>query len=165
MNRDRDAGGRPRNARPRDRLGRPLPRGATGEPGIPEGLAAGPEAALEQAQRLIDADRPFHAHEVLEEQWKATTGPERDLWRGLAQIAVGLTHAQRGNERGAVSLLRRGAGRIRPFGAALPHGLDPAAAVMGIEELALRIERHGLDGVSPADLRPRLIRRGAVPAG
>ncbi|MGE5290194.1 MAG: DUF309 domain-containing protein [Micromonosporaceae bacterium] len=157
MNRDRDAAGRPRNARPRDRLGRPLPRGVTGEPGIPEGLAANPEATLEQAQRLIDVGRPFHAHEVLEERWKATTGAERDLWRGLAQIAVGLTHAQRGNERGAISLLRRGAGQIRLYGAALPHGLDPAAAVMGIEDLALRIERHGLDGVAPADLRPRLL--------
>ena len=26
-------------------------------------------------------------------------GAERDLWQGLAQIAVGLTHAQRGNGR------------------------------------------------------------------
>ncbi len=38
----------------------------------------------------------FHAHEVLEDAWK--TGPEaqRELWRGLAQLAVGLTHAAPG---------------------------------------------------------------------
>ncbi|HLQ57418.1 MAG TPA: DUF309 domain-containing protein, partial [Streptosporangiaceae bacterium] len=30
--RDRDAAGRPRNARPRDELGRPLSRGAAGAP-------------------------------------------------------------------------------------------------------------------------------------
>lgn len=157
MNRDRDAAGRPKNARPRDRLGRPLARGADGEPGAPEDVVLDPGATLAEAQRLIDAGRPFHAHEVLEARWKATTGPERDLWRGLAQLAVGLTHAQRGNERGAFSLLRRGADRIRPYGAPLPHGVNAAAAVKEMEDLALRIERHGLDGVTPADLRPQLM--------
>jgi hypothetical protein len=157
VSRDRDAAGRPKNARPRDRLGRPLGRGEDGEPGVPEDTVLGPGATLAEAQRLIDAGRPFHAHEVLEARWKATGGPERDLWRGLAQLAVGLTHAQRGNERGAVSLLRRGADRIRPYSAPLPHGVNAAAAVTGMEDLALRIECHGLDGVTPADLRPRLV--------
>jgi uncharacterized protein len=159
VNRDRDAVGRPKNARPRDRLGRPLDRGADGEPGAPEDVVLDSGAALAEAQRLIDAGRPFHAHEVLEARWKATSGAERDFWRGLAQLAVGLTHAQRGNERGAVSLLRRGADRIRPYGASLPHGVNAAAAVKGMEDLAFRIERHGLDGVTPADLRPRLVPR------
>ena len=57
--------------------------------------------------------RPFHAHEVLEAAWKSGPAQERDLWQGLAQIAVGLTHARRGNARGAVALLRRGAERVR----------------------------------------------------
>jgi uncharacterized protein len=157
MSRDRDAAGRPKNARPRDRLGRPLDREADGEPGVPEDVVLDSGATLAEAQRLIDAGRPFHAHEVLEARWKATSGPERDLWRGLAQLAVGLTHAQRGNERGAVSLLRRGADRIRPYGTSVPYGVNAAAAVNGMEDLALRIERHGLDSVTPADLRPCLL--------
>ena len=33
--------------------------------------------------------RPFHAHEVLEASWKAAPPAERDLWQGLAQLAVG----------------------------------------------------------------------------
>jgi len=156
VNRDRDDAGRPRNARPRDQLGRPLARTAAGEPGVPDDLALSPEAALGEAQRLIETGRPFHAHEVLEARWKATTGAERDLWQGLAQIAVGLTHAQRGNTRGAVSLLRRGADRIRPYAAAAPYGVDVAAAVMSAEGLADRIERLGAGGLAPSDLRPRL---------
>jgi hypothetical protein len=40
---------------------------------------------------------PFAAHEVLEARWKAGPDEERDLWQGLAQICVGLTHAARGN--------------------------------------------------------------------
>jgi uncharacterized protein len=160
VNRDRDVSGRPRNARPRDALGRPLGRGAAGEPGTPDDLYLPPSAALAEAQRLIDADRPFHAHEVLEASWKAAPEPERDLWRGLAQIAVGLTHAQRGNPRGAVTLLRRGADRIRPYGAseASPaQGVDVARAVKETQRLAEQIERRGLVGLPPSDLRPRLL--------
>lgn len=153
IQRDRDSAGRPRNARPRDASGRPLPRGQAGEAGVPDDLSLTPEAAVAEAQRLIDAERPFHAHEVLEASWKADPGPERDLWQGLAQLAVGLTHAQRGNARGAVALLRRGADRVRPFSAASPHGVDVAGAVIHAERLARRIENDGVTAVSPADLR------------
>ncbi|MBO0849804.1 MAG: DUF309 domain-containing protein, partial [Pseudonocardia sp.] len=99
--RDRDHEGRARNARPRDASGRPLARGATGVDRVPEGLALPSDEALVEAQRLLDAGLPFQAHEVLEGTWKATTGAERALWQGLAQLAVGLTHAQRGNATGA----------------------------------------------------------------
>jgi uncharacterized protein len=122
--RDRDPGGRARNARPRDALGRPLPHGAPGEERAPEGVVRTPDRALAEAQQLLDAGRPFHAHEVLEDAWKSAPDGERRLWRGLAQLAVGLTHAARGNPRGAASLLERGAGNIEPYAAAPPHGLD-----------------------------------------
>ncbi len=151
--RERDATGRPRNARPRDASGRPMPRGQSGEDRVPDDLSLPPEGAVAEAQRLIDSGRPFHAHEVLEASWKADPGPERDLWQGLAQLAVGLTHAQRGNARGAVALLRRGADRVRPFSAAAPHGVDVAAAVMYSQRLAQRIEDDGLSDVSASDLR------------
>jgi hypothetical protein len=122
--RDRDPGGRARNARPRDALGRPLPYGADGEERAPEGVVREPAVALEEAQRLLDAGRPFHAHEVLEDAWKSAPEVERQLWRGLAQLAVGLTHAARGNARGAATLLERGAASIGPYAAAPPHGID-----------------------------------------
>jgi len=108
MSRDRDASGRPRNARPRDDLGRPLSRTSdtNAEPDPP---ALPPRDALAEAQRLLDAGKPFAAHEVLEAVWKATPEPGRALWRGLAQLAVGVTHHGRGNDAGAAALLRRAA--------------------------------------------------------
>jgi hypothetical protein len=127
--RDRDAGGRARNARPRDALGRPLPYGSPGEEGVPEGVARTPEESLAVAQALLDAGRPFSAHEVLEDAWKSAPDAERQLWRGLAQLAVGLTHAMRGNSRGAAALLERAAGNVEPWSGAPPHGLDVAALV------------------------------------
>jgi hypothetical protein len=124
--RDRDAAGRARNARPRDALGRPLPHGAEGEERVPEGVLRSPQESLAEAQRLLDAGRPFHAHEVLEDAWKSAPEAERELWRGLAQLAVGLTHRARGNVTGAVTLLDRGARNIEPYTEAPPHGVDVA---------------------------------------
>lgn len=79
-----------------------------------------------RAQELLAAGQPFAAHEVLEAVWKAAPQAERDLWRGLAQLAVGITHAGRGNLKGASSLLRRAADSLEPYEAHTPHGLDVA---------------------------------------
>src|SRR5215470_7322854 len=143
--RDRDAAGRPRNARPRDEFGRPLPRDASGELPPPDERALAPDAALAEAQRLIDSGRAFRAHEVLEASWKAAPPAERDLWQGLAQIAVGLTHARRGNARGAVALLRRGGQRVSGYAGAAPHGIDAAAISRAARDVATRIEAEGVD--------------------
>ncbi|NIH78628.1 DUF309 domain-containing protein [Amycolatopsis viridis] len=145
--RDRDAEGRPRNARPRDGLGRPLPYGAPGVSRQPEGVVRTPAETVTEAQRLLDAGRPFHAHEVFEDAWKSSDGPDRALWKGLAQLAVGLTHSARGNLKGAASLLARGAAAIEPYAAQAPHGIDVAGL--------LRWARAGTD--APQDLAtPRL---------
>jgi hypothetical protein len=160
--RDRDAAGRARNARPRDGLGRPLERGADGEPPAPDAPALPPAEALDAAQRLLDAGRPFHAHEVLEAAWKAAPAAERDLWQGLAQLAVGLTHALRGNAGGAAALLRRGASRVSRYQPARPHGVDTAGLVAAATALADRIEAGGLGTLPPGllDLRLRGPARG-----
>jgi hypothetical protein len=142
--RDRDPAGRPRNARPRDAFGRPLPRGERGEERIPDDLAVPPEQALSMAQRLLDSGRPFPAHEVLEASWKAAPAAERELWRGLAQIAVGLTHAQRGNATGAVALLRRGGRRVGGYAGAAPYGIGAGAIARQASGLADRIDADGL---------------------
>ena len=165
MRRDRDLAGRPRNARPRDGLGRPLARGAAPGPArIPDDLTlAGPDAAR-LADELLRAGRPFHAHEVLEASWKTGPAAERDLWQGLAQVAVGLTHAHRGNARGAVALLNRGAQRVRAYQAQAsppadrdhPYGMNLTAFLGASDDLAARIERDGLGGIPAEDLRPGL---------
>lgn len=155
--RDRDPAGRPRNARARDGLGRPLPRDtAGGEPRVPDDLLLPPAESLDLAQRMLDEGRPFHAHEVLEASWKAAPAAERDFWQGLAQLAVGLTHARRGNAAGAVTLLRRGAARIRPYVAAGPHGVPVTRVADAAEALAGRIDRDGLDALPPTALSLRL---------
>lgn len=154
--RERDTAGRARNARPRDRHGRPLPRGAVGVERVPDDLVLHPEDAVSEAQRLLDAGLPFPAHDVLESTWKTASGGERELWRALAQLAVGLTHAQRGNARGAVALLNRAADGLDRWVGPAPAGVDLDGVRRHAEELARRIERSGLADLTDADLRVHL---------
>jgi uncharacterized protein len=128
--RDRDAAGRPRQERPRDALGRPLPYGSPGVEPVPDEPLP-PADTLDRARELVREGRPFSAHEVLEARWKAGPDEERELWRGLAQICVGLTHEARGNTTGALTLLRRGAGHLEEYasGGGATHGLDLTALV------------------------------------
>lgn len=128
--RDRDLAGRARQSRPRDALGRPLPYGSVGV----EPVSEEPLPALETvtfARELLAGGRPFAAHEVFEARWKDAPQAERDLWQGLAQICVGLTHAERGNSVGAIRLLERGSGRVEQYaiGDGPTYGLDLTAVV------------------------------------
>ena len=68
---------------------------------------------------------------MLEARWKAAPEQERDLWQGLAQLCVGLTHAARGNHVGAARLVERGAGRVEQYAAAggPAYGLDLTAVL------------------------------------
>ena len=145
--RDRDSSGRPRNARPRDELGRPLPLGTQGTERIPDDLSLPPAESLALAQQLIDRGLAFNAHEVLEASWKQAPAAERELWRGLAQLAVGLTHVQRGNARGAATLLRRGAERVGQYTGTAPYDIDAAGLSQAASALAGRIEASGLPGL------------------
>ncbi len=157
--RARDAEGRARNARPRDGLGRPLPYGAHGVERQPEGVVRGPEETVAEAQALFDAGKPFHAHEVFEDSWKSGPGDERALWRGLAQLAVGLTHAARGNATGGARLLRRGAGAVEEWaadaGKLRPYGIDVPELGVWARELADVLEGEGA-AVDAGAWAPRL---------
>jgi uncharacterized protein len=149
LDRERDQSGRPRNARPRDALGRPLRRGDSGVVGVPDDLVLSPREALIEAQRLLDEGRPFHAHEVLEATWKSAPDAERDLWQGLAQLAVGLTHALRGNNVGASTLLRRGADRISGYAQGPRHGIDVTGLLHWAKTLAGQLDDPSNDAGPP----------------
>ena len=154
--RDRDESGRPRSDRPRDALGRPLPQGAEGVPRIPDDLVLPPAEALAFAQDLLDRGFAFNAHEVLEGAWKNGPDDERTLWQALAQLAVGITHVQRNNGKGAVSVLRRASAGLA-FHDTAPYDIDVAGlaayADVLVDDLAANTE------ITPERLRPRLVVR------
>jgi len=100
-----------------------------------------PLKSLQVARQLVVDGRPFAAHEVLEARWKAGPVGERDLWQGLAQLCVGLTHAARGNRVGAFRLVERAAGRLEAYGTGEgpTYGLDLTALVACARTQAAKI--------------------------
>ena len=156
--RDRDAFGSARNARPRDELGRPLARGSEGVPPIPDDLDLPPAETLDYAQDLLDRGLAFHAHEVLEAAWKNGPDEERTLWQGLAQLAVGITHVQRGNPRGAIALFDRAAKKLAAQQLPAPYGIDAEGLAAYAEDM---IDRVGSGRDLQLDrLQPRLVISG-----
>ena len=152
MERDRDSAGRARQARPRDRLGRPLPYGTVGvEPVSEEPLPASETIAA--ARQLLREGRPFAAHEVCEARWKDAPETERDLWQGLAQLCVGITHAERGNGKGAGRLLGRARTHLQSYaGSPAPrYELDLDAVLEWIRRREQEPERL-LTSTDPTDL-------------
>ncbi len=137
--RDRDVAGRPKNARPRDALGRPLPRGSENSM-AEELLPEDPERLLDIGIEHFNARRFFQAHETWETAWHPSPDDERDFWQGMTQIAVGFTHYQRGNPKGSVTLLQRGARRIAAYGD-MYKGVYVGALAAAARKAAAAIER------------------------
>ena len=155
VERDRDESGRPRSTRPRDALGRPLPAGSEGTPRIPDDLDLPPTETLAYAQDLLDRGLAFNAHEVLEAAWKNGPDDEKAMWQALAQFAVGITHVQRGNLKGAITVLRRASGGLAGGEGAAPYAVDVAGLVAYADVLINDLAAGA--PITANRLRPRLV--------
>ncbi len=99
-------------------------------------------AQLLAAQQLYWAGRFFECHEVLEELWRETEGPLRELYRGLIQVVVGIYHLHRGNLVGARNLLARGLARVERYPSPCV-GLDLEQFCRGVCRLLAWVEGAG----------------------
>lgn len=77
--------------------------------------------------RRYNAGEHWHAHEVLEDLWRATAEPERRrFYQGIIQLAAAFVHAERGNLRGVQRLLAKAEAKLQAVSS--PYlGLDVAA--------------------------------------
>lgn len=143
-----------RPTRGRDQLGRPVkPDDPSAVEPVDE-TPRPPAETLADASRLLALGRAFAAHEVLESRWKSCPAAERDLWQGLAQVCVGVTHGQRGNALGGARLLRRGAGRLGAYGGP-SRGVPVDAVIEWAERAAAALDRPAAPApASPAAPAP-----------
>jgi uncharacterized protein len=139
--RDRRDDGRPEQARPRDRTGRPLPYGTVGVPTTEDHDPATVEEALALGAALWDDQRYFEAHECLEHVWHAAPAADRDLWQGVIQVAVAGVLLQRDNPAGALALLERAAERLATY-PPVHRGIAVATVRAACEQAAFLV-RHG----------------------
>ena len=129
----------------------------TGEQPVNEPL---PQPYLECIRRY-NAGQHWHAHEVLEDLWRATGDPERRLFfQGVIQLAAAFVHAERGNMRGVQRLLAKARANL----AAVPSpylALDVAALLEAMAAAGREAQAVAADPVRSFDwkCKPRLCLR------
>jgi DUF309 family protein family protein len=102
--------------RPRDRLGRPLAWDAEHELVLDDYDARSMEDNDRLGREAVQEGRWFAAHEAWETAWKQARGTgDEEFFKGLSQMGAGYVHLFRGNAHGAITLLRRAAGRVGAY--------------------------------------------------
>ena len=87
---------------------------------------------IQEGIRLFNEEYFFEAHEVLEEVWRQEHGEPRLFLQGLIQVCAAYHHFQNGNLVGAITLLQRGADKMRRYP---PQylGIDAASLIAHID--------------------------------
>lgn len=113
---------------------------------IAEVMQQPPPPLVWQGLHEFNAEQYYDAHETLEHAWVAETGPIRNLYRGILQIAVAYYHIQKGNYWGALKMFLRSLQWLEP----LPD------EVQGIDVAQLRDDsrraRQAMERLGPARL-------------
>lgn len=99
----------------------------------------------------------FDCHETLEEIWQEESGPVRDLYKGLIQIAAAFVHVGRNNHFGANRLLTTALGYLEPYRAEGAMGFDVERICTEAERALAAVDALGKGRVG--DLRPSLAPR------
>ena len=83
------------------------------------------DSRFEMGMKLFNSCQWYKSHDVFEEIWHETGGPERQLLQGILQVAVAEVHLENKNVNGATILYGEALGRLKRFELAnLNLGLD-----------------------------------------
>ena len=81
------------------------------------------DARFGNGMKLFNSCQWYKSHDVFEEIWHETGGPERQLIQGILQVAVAQVHLENSNLNGATILYGEALGRLKRFHLA-NFGLD-----------------------------------------
>ena len=73
------------------------------------------DSRFEIAMKLFNSHQWYQAHDVFEEIWHETGGPERQLIQGILQVAVAQVHLENSNTNGATILYGEALGRLKRY--------------------------------------------------
>ncbi len=113
---------------------------------------------IQEAIRLFNDRFFFEAHEVLEEVWRQEHGESRVFLQGLIQICAAYHHTQNGNLIGAVTLLERGAEKMRRYPAGY-MGIETAPFLAHVDADRQRLKQFQSDESTSAFEYPRIERQ------
>ena len=73
------------------------------------------DSRFEIGMKLFNSCQWYTSHDVFEEIWHETGGPERQLIQGILQVAVAQVHLENSNLNGAKILYGEALGRLKKF--------------------------------------------------
>ena len=73
------------------------------------------DSRFELGMKLFNSCQWYKSHDVFEEIWHETCGPERQLLQGILQVAVAQVHLENSNINGATILYGEALGRLKTF--------------------------------------------------
>jgi len=73
------------------------------------------DSRFEIGMKLFNSCQWYESHDVFEEIWHETGGPERQLLQGILQVAVAQVHLENSNVNGAMILYGEALGRLKRF--------------------------------------------------
>ena len=73
------------------------------------------DSRFQIGMNLFNSCQWYKSHDVFEEIWHETGGPERQLLQGILQIAVAQVHLENSNINGATILYGEALGRLKRF--------------------------------------------------
>lgn len=79
-------------------------------------MAADYDPRYLEGVRLFNEQEFFACHDVLEELWGETLGPDREFYQGLIHAAVALFHFEEGNLGGARKMYGSARRYLQPYG-------------------------------------------------
>ena len=81
------------------------------------------DSRFDIGMKLFNSCQWYKSHDVFEEIWHETGGPERQLLQAILQVAVAQVHLENSNLNGATILYGEALGRLKRFHLA-NFGLD-----------------------------------------
>ena len=73
------------------------------------------DCRFEIGMKLFNSCQWYKSHDVFEEIWHETGGPERQLLQGILQVAVAQVHLENSNVNGAMILYGEALGRLKKY--------------------------------------------------
>ena len=73
------------------------------------------DSRFQIGMKLFNSCQWYKSHDVFEEIWHETGGPERQLLQGILQVAVAQVHLENNNVNGATILYGEALGRLKKF--------------------------------------------------
>ncbi|MDJ1175068.1 DUF309 domain-containing protein [Roseofilum capinflatum] len=93
----------------------------------------------------------YACHDTLEAIWLEASEPERTLYQGILQLAVGIYHLSNQNLRGAMILLGEGIGRLSRYQPEYA-GLDIRQLLLQSKTLLTELQQTSLNSTDRVDI-------------